>query len=86
MDNMPVSTKNIKHFPGMRTFIFSALVLWAIVGIVAFVAGHLRHRPELFWFPLFSRTAVYNDFDIFREQFRYFGTPRFWAPGPPPYA
>jgi len=86
MDNMPVSTNNIKHFPGMRTFIFSALVLWAIVGIVAFVAGHLRHRPELFWFPLFSRTAVYNDFDIFREQFRYFGTPRFWAPGPPPYA
>ena len=30
MDNMPVSTKNIKHFSGMRTFIFSALVLWAI--------------------------------------------------------
>jgi hypothetical protein len=86
MDNMPVSTKSLKWFPGMRTFLCATLVLWTIVGVVAFVAGHIRHRPELFWFPLFSRTAVYNDFEIFRDQFRFFGTPQFWAPGPPAYA
>ena len=70
MDNMSVSTKDLKWFPGMRTFIFTVLLLWAIVGIVAFVAGHLRHLPEFFWFPLFSPTAIFNDFDIFRDQFR----------------
>jgi hypothetical protein len=86
MENMPMSTKCLKSFPGMRTFIITALALWAIVGIVAFVAGHLRHRPELFWFPLFSRTAIFNDFEIFRDQFRFFGTPQFWAPRAYPYA
>lgn len=86
MDNMSVSTKDLKSFPGMRTFIVTVLLLWAIVGIVAFIAGHLRHRPEFFWFPLFSRTAVFNDFDIFRDQFRSFGAPQFWAPRAFPYA
>src|SRR5262249_32355325 len=86
MNNMSVSAKNLTRFPGMRTFLSATLVLWTIVGVVAFVAGHIRHRPELFWFPLFSRTAVYNDLDIFRYQFRFFGTPQFWAPGPPSYA
>jgi hypothetical protein len=86
MDTMHMSRKDLKWFPGMRTFIVAVVVLWAIVGIVAFVAGHLRHRPEVFWFPLFSRTAIFNDFDIFRDQFRFFGKPQFWAPRKYAYA
>jgi hypothetical protein len=35
--------------------------------------------PELFWFPLFSRTAVLNDFEIYQDQFRWFGKPQFWS-------
>jgi hypothetical protein len=85
MNNMPVSAKHLKWFPGMRTFLCATIALWAIVGIVAFVAGHMRHRPELFWFPLFSRTAIFNDFEIYQDQFRWFGKPQFWT-FPHPYS
>lgn len=85
MDNTPVSAQHCKWFPGMRTFLCATVALWAIVGIVAFVAGHVRHRPELSWFPLFSRTAVFNDFGIYQDQFRWFGKPQFWT-FPHPYS
>jgi hypothetical protein len=72
-----MSTKNLKRFPGMRTFICAALALWAIVGITALVEKYLLRWPKEYWYPLFPGVS-YTDFDIFRFQFLAFGTPQFW--------